>query len=76
MYPVFSPNIEFSFAFSETLEGVRSFSPSTEDIIVFVSAGPSGFPAVDVRLVLRLNSVEEENSENLTSCFFEAEEMQ
>ena len=58
--PGFLPRIDFPFASSELLEGVGSFSPSAENGLVYVATGVSGFPAVHVRLVPRLNSVEEE----------------
>ena len=51
-----------------------SFSTSTENGLVSVSAGASGFPAVDIRLVPRLDSVEEGGFKNLTFFCFEAED--
>ena len=59
---VFS-RIDSPFACSGLLGGEGAFSPSTENGFVYV-AGTSGFPAVDVRLVPRLNSVEEAGFEN------------
>ena len=50
----------------------RVFSPSTENGLVPV-AGATGFPAVDVWLVPRLDSVEEADLENFTPFFLEAE---
>ena len=67
----FLPQIDFAFASSRLLEGVESFSPNTENGLVSVIEA-SGFPAVDVRQLLRLNSVEEAGFENITFFFFEA----
>ena len=50
-----------------------SFSPSAENRLVSAMAGASGFPAVDVRLVPWLDTIEEEGFEILTFLFFEAE---
>ena len=67
------PRIDFLSASSRLLGGKGAFSPSTENGSVSV-AGASGFPAVDVRLVPRLDSFEEAGFENFTFFFLEAGE--
>ena len=68
------PRIDCPATSSGLLEGVGSFSPSAENGLVSAIVGASGFPAVDVRLVPRLDTVEEKGFENLVFFFFEAEE--
>ena len=72
--PGFLTWIDCPVASSGLLEGVRSFCPSGENGFVFAMVGASEFPAVDVRLVPRLDTVEEEGFENLTFFFFGAED--
>ena len=60
MSPGFLPRTESPVASSELLEGVVSFSPSAQNGLVSATAGASGFPAVDVQLVPRFNTVKED----------------
>ena len=63
MSPGFLPRIDFPVPSSGLLEGVGFFSPSAENRSVYGEVGASGFPEVDVRLVPRLDTVEEEGYE-------------
>ena len=64
----FLPRVDIPFTSSGLLEGEEAFSPSTKNEFVSV-ARASGLPAVGVRLVPWLDSVEEAGLENFTFFF-------
>ena len=71
-FPDLLPCVNFPFT-SGALGGERVFSLSTENILVPVTGAP-GFPAVDVWIVPRLDSIEEPDFKNFTLFFLEADE--
>ena len=68
------PVFDCSLAFSRLLEGVGSFSPRAENGLVSATAGASRFPAADVRLMPRLDTVKEEGLEKIVFFSFEAKD--